>query len=418
MRALEPTSVAAHLSPHRALSALAAAALLAVLAACSPSGGAGGAGMGGQMPPAEVGVVRAVPAPVTLSVELPGRLEALRTAQVRARVAGVVKKRLFTEGSVVKAGQPLFEIESSSYRAALESAAATQAKAEAALANAQATLERNKPLADAKAISQQDWLTTQTTHKQALADLAAAKAAVTQARLNLEYTQVLAPISGRIGRANVTEGALVSPSEATLLATIQQVDTLYVNINQSATEVLRLKRAVQSGQLKSAGSAEAQVLLDDGSVHPQAARLLFTDLTVDATTGQVSLRAEVPNPRGDLLPGLFVRVRLDQARTDGAMLLPQQAVTRGAGGDTVLVVGADGQVAQRSVQLGQAKGSQWVVLGGLTAGEQVVVDGFQKIRPKVPVKPVAWAPGAQGGAAPGAAAPAASAAEPASAASR
>ncbi len=401
-------------SPSRPAGRLIPAALvLGALAACG--GGAGGQqGGGGQMPPAAVGVVQAQPSEVQLRAELPGRLEAVRTAQVRARVTGIVKKRLFTEGGLVKAGQPLFEIESDNYRALLDSALATQAKAEAALANARATLDRNQPLAEAKAISQQEWVSTQTAHQQAVADVAAAKAAVSQARLNLQYTQVLAPISGRIGRAGVSEGALVSPSDTTLLATIQQVDTLYVNVTQSATDVMRLKRALGNGQLK-AGGAQAQVLLEDGSVHPQPARLLFTDLSVDPTSGQVALRAEVPNPKGDLLPGLFVRVRLDQGSTAGAMLLPQQAVSRGAAGDTVLVVAADGQVAQRAVRLGGAQGSQWIVLDGLKAGEQVVVDGFQKIRPKAPVKPVPWTPVGQGEAAPGA--PAAASA-PAPAASR
>ncbi|HJV71005.1 efflux RND transporter periplasmic adaptor subunit [Ideonella sp.] len=397
------------------------AAAAASLAACGQGGAQGGPG--GGMPPAQVGVVTVQPAGVTIAAELPGRLEAWRTAQVRARITGVVKKRMFDEGSVVKAGQSLFQVDDAPYRAALASAEATQAKADAALAQAQALLERNRPLADARAISQQDWVATQAAHKQAQADLAASKAAVVQAKLNLDYAAVQAPITGRIGRALVTEGALVSQAEATLLATIQQTDKLYVNITQPATEALRLKRAFESGKLQTAEGAKARLVLDDGSEYALPAKLLFADLTVDPTSGQVTLRAEVPNPKGELLPGLYVKVRVDQAKTSGAMLLPQQAVTRGAAGDSVMVVGADHQVAPRPVQLGGTQGSQWVVLGGLKAGEQVVVDGFQKIRPKAAVQPVPWsasgaAPAATGGTSASGPAPAASGPAPASAASR
>ena len=408
----------AHPATFRRLPAVPALALSATVAAflvaCGNAGGQGGPG-GGQMPPTQVGVVTVQPAGVTIATELPGRLEAWRTAQVRARVTGVVKQRLFEEGSVVKQGQSLFHIDDSAYRAALDSALATQAKAEAGLAQASAQLERNRPLAEARAISQQDWVATQATHKQAQADTAAAKALVTQARLNVDYAAVQAPIAGRIGRALVTEGALVSQAEATLLATIQQTDKLYVNITQSATEALRLKRAFESGKLQSAKTAQAHLVMDDGSEYSLPAKLLFADLTVDPTSGQVTLRAEVPNPKGELLPGLYVKVKVDQAKSSGAMLLPQQAVTRGAGGDTVMVVGADHQVSPRTVQLGGTQGAQWVVLGGLKSGEQVVVDGFQKIRPKAPVAPVPWTPA---GAASGAAATPASAPAPASAASR
>ncbi|MBN8487912.1 MAG: efflux RND transporter periplasmic adaptor subunit [Burkholderiales bacterium] len=382
--------------------------LVAALAACGGSGGTPPGG--GQMPPAQVGVVTATQQALGLSTELPGRLEAVRTAQVRARVTGVVQKRLFTEGGAVKAGQSLFQIDAAPYQAALDSARATEAKAEAALANAQATLERNRPLVEAKAISQQEWIATQTTHKQAQADLAAARAARQQAALNVEYAQVRAPISGRIGRATVSEGQLVSQAEATLMATVQQVDTLYVNFTQPAAEALRLKRAFDSGALRASGSSAVKVLLEDGSEYPLAGKLLFSDLTVDPTSGQVSLRAELPNPKGQLLPGLYVKVRIEQASTDHAFLLPQQAVQRSAAGDTVMVVGADGQVGVRPVQLGGSRGAQWVVTGGLQGGEQVIVDGFQKIRPKAPVKPVPWSPAGS--------ASAAAASAPASAASR
>jgi membrane fusion protein (multidrug efflux system) len=393
--------------------------LLAAAALTACGGGSGSGGPGG-MPPLPVGVVTVQPGTVALTTELPGRLEAWRTAQVRARVPGVVLKRLFTEGADVKAGQSLFQLDAAAYRATLDSALATQGKAEANLAQAQATLQRNQPLVAAKAISQQEWIASETALKQAQADLASAKAAVQTARLNVDYAAVLAPIGGRIGRAQVTEGALVGQGEATLLATIQQIHPLYVNFTQSANEVLRLRQAVARGTLGAVGAdaTRVQVLLDDGSVYPQPGKLLFSDLTVDPTSGQVTLRAELPNPQGLLLPGLYVKVRIGQAQSNDAMLLPQQAVTRGAGGDTVLVVGADRTVSPRPVKLGGSQGTQWVVLGGLKAGEQVVVDGFQKIRPKVPVTPVPWSPLGASAAGAATAAAAASASAPASAGSR
>ena len=373
----------------------------------------------GQMPPVPVGVVTVAPTSVPIEMELSGRLEPIRTAQVRARVTGVVQKRLFSEGALVQAGQSLYRIDSAPYQAALESAQAAQAKADAALAQAQSTLERNRPLAESKMISALAWDGTQATHRAAQADLAAAKAAVQQARLNVEYASVLAPINGRIGRSLVTEGALVSQAEATQLTTIQQVDTLMANFTQSASEAMRIQRAIASGNLKGSTSAQVKVLLDDGSVYPLPGRLMFADIAVDPGTGQLTLRAEVPNPKGELLPGLFIKVRLQVARSEQAMVLPQQAVTRGTSEDTVLVVGADGQVSKRPVQLGgmlgdasNPAGPQWIITGGLKSGEQVVVDGFQKIRPKAPVKPVPWqaasaaAPSASASAAASASAPA------------
>lgn len=381
-----------------------------LLSACGDKKAAAGPG---QMPPPEVGVLTVQPQTVPLLTELPGRLEASRVAQVRARVAGVVQKRVFTEGSDVKAGQVLFQIDPSTYQASFNSARATQGKAEANLAQASALVERYQPLQAAKAISPQEYLNAQVAQRQAQADLAAAKAAVQTAGINLGYASVTAPISGRIGRALVTEGALVGQGEATQLAVIQQVNPLYVNFTQSATEALQLRRAVQSGKLNQAGAqgANVRVVLDDGTEYPLPGRLLFSDLTVDPTSGQVSLRAELPNPQGTLLPGLYVRVRLEQAQVEGGVLLPQQAVTRGTQGDTVMVVGADGQVAPRPVKLGGALGNQWVVMDGLKTGEKVMVDGFQKLRPKQPVKPVAWVPPVV----PGASQPAAASA-PASAA--
>jgi membrane fusion protein (multidrug efflux system) len=371
----------------------AAAVALASLAACSGGQPQGGAAAGQTPPPPEVAVVTVQTQSVPVVTELPGRLEASRVAQVRARVPGVVQQRLFTEGSDVKAGQPLFKIEASSYEAALQTAQASQSKAEANLSQASALLERYQPLQAAKAISPQEFLNAQVAQRQAQADVATAKAAVKTAQINLSYANITSPISGRIGRSLVTEGALVGQGEVTQLATVQQVNPLYLNFTQPANEALALKRSLAAGSLKKNGNAaEVRVVLDDGSEYALPGKLLFSDLTVDPTSGQVNLRAEIPNPQGALLPGLYVRVRLAQAEVDGGLMLPQQAVTRGATGDVVMVVDAQGMVTPRPVKLGGALGSQWVVLSGLKGGEQVMVEGFQKLKPKSPVKTVAWVP--------------------------
>lgn len=362
------------------------------LAACGPQGPAAPAAV--VPPPVEVGVITVAPSAVGLVTELPGRTEASRVAQVRARAAGILQRRLFREGSEVKAGQPLFRIDDAPYRATLASARAALARAEANLLQAGAQAERSKPLLDANAISQQDYVNAVAAQKQAEADVASGKAAVQTAQINLGYAEVSSPISGRIGRALVTEGALVGQGEATQLALVQQIDPLYVNFTQPAAEVLRLRAAIAAGRLKSAGGSDAaavRVLLEDGSRYPLPGRLLFSDLSVDPSSGQITLRAELPNPKGALLPGLYVRVQIEQAEAPDAILLPQQAVTRSPQGDTVKVVGADGMVANRPVRLGGAQGGRWVVLEGLKAGEQVMVDGFQKLRGAGPVKPVAVA---------------------------
>lgn len=371
------------------------AALL--LAACGQQNdGKAGAPPGGGMPPVPVGVVTVAPRAVGVTTELPGRLEASRVAQVRARAAGILKERLFKEGSDVKAGQPLFRIDAAPYQASFASAQATLARAQANQAQATALAERFKPLAEANAISKQEYINAVAAQKTAEADVAAARAAVQTAQINLGYATVVSPIAGRIGRALVTEGALVGQGEATQLAVVQQINPMYVNFTQSATEVLRLRRAIESGRFKQSGgpgTASVRVLLDDGSEYAQAGKLLFSDLTVDATSGQITLRAEIPNPQGLLLPGMYVRVRLEQAQASDAITVPQQAVTRGTGGDTVMVVSADGKVAPRPVKIGSAQNGQWLVLDGLKPGEQVMVDGFQKLRPGVTVKPVPWQPG-------------------------
>ncbi len=367
--------------------------LLLLITACGQSAApAGPTGPGGAPPPAEVGVVTVTPGDVGLITELPGRLEASRVAQVRARAAGILQKRLFAEGSDVKAGQPLFEIDASPYQAILTSALASVSKAEANLMQASAQAERFKPLIEARAISQQEYINAQAAQKQAEADVAVARAAVQTARINVGYANITAPIAGRIGRALVTEGALVGQGEATQLAVIQQIDPIYINFTQSAAEVMKLRRAMESGQLKRAGSQAASVrlALEDGTEYPRAGKLLFSDLSVDSTSGQITLRAEVANPGGTLLPGLFVRVRLEQAQASNAIRLPQQAVTRSPQGDSVMVVGSDGKVAPRPVKVGGQQNGQWVILSGLQAGEQVMVDGFQKLRGTAPVKPVPW----------------------------
>jgi membrane fusion protein (multidrug efflux system) len=346
---------------------------------------------------------------VGLITELPGRLEASRVAQVRARAAGILQERLFREGSQVKAGQALFRIDAAPYAAALQSAQANMARAEANRATAQALADRYKPLIAENAISQQEYANAVAAAKAAEADVAVGKAAVRTASINVNYARVTAPISGTIGRALVTEGALVGQGEATQLAVIQQIDPMYVNFTQSASEALQLKRAMASGQLKSAGAdaASVRIVLEDGTEYPQPGKLLFSDLTVDPTTGQVLLRAEVPNADGALLPGLYVRVRLEQATATDAITLPQQAVTRSGQGDSVMVVDAEGKVAPRTIKVGGQQNGKWVVLDGLKAGEQVMVDGFQKLRGDAPVKAVPWtAPGS----APAADAPAAPAA--------
>jgi membrane fusion protein (multidrug efflux system) len=360
-------------------------------------------------PPVEVGVVIAAPSSVALVAELPGRTEASRIAQVRARVPGIVQQQLFREGSEVKAGQPLFRIDDAPYRATLASAQAGLARAEANRVPALAQAERYEPLVKANAISQQEYVAAVAAVRQIDADIALARAAEQTAQINLGYAAITSPLSGRIGRALVTEGALVGQGEATQLAVVQQIDPLYVNFTQSAAEVLRLRAAIAAGQLRRAAGPEAaavRVLMEDGSVYPLAGKLLFSELTVDPGTAQITLRAEVPNPKGALLPGLFVRVRLEQVELPSAIVLPQQAVAQSEQGATVLVV-ADGKATRRPVKLGAARGGQWVVLDGLKAGEQVMVDGFQKLRPNVVVKPVPWTRAAS---APAAASPVASAA--------
>lgn len=396
-----------------AFAAVAAAVVLG-LAGCgkseAPAGGAhaGGAG-GGAPPPPEVGVVVATPTDVGLVTELPGRLEASRVAEVRARAAGILQQRAFREGSDVKAGQLLFRIDPAPYVAAEQSAQASLARAEANAVQAKALAERYKPLVEANAVSKQEYANAVASAKTAEADVAVGRASVQTAKINLGYASVTAPISGRIGRALVTEGALVGQGDATPLAVVQQIDPMYVNFTQSANEVLKLRRAMEAGQFKRANGGEAasvRIQLEGGNEYALPGKLLFSDLTVDSTTGQVTLRAEVPNPKGELLPGLYVRVKVEQAQATNAITVPQQAVTRTQEGDTLTVVDAEGKMHKRTVKITAAQNNQWVVTEGLKAGEQVMVDGFQKLMmmpPGAAVKAVPWkapAPGSTAAATP------------------
>jgi membrane fusion protein (multidrug efflux system) len=368
---------------------LVAAALLAsALGGCSrnkPTAAAGPAAL-------DVTVLAVKTEAVTLSQELPGRISAYRVAEVRARINGIVQKRLFTEGTDVKEGDVLFEIDPAPYEAALDSARASLARAEAGLASAQAQAERFKGLVATNAVSRQNYDDAVASQLTFAADVAAARAAVRAAGINLGYTRVTSPISGRIGRAEVTEGAYVQQSAATLLAVVQQLDPLYVDLSQSADEVLRLKESLASGRLQrtAGGEAKLTVVLGDGRIFPNPGALQFSDVSVNPTTGTVILRGTVPNPAIDLLPGMFVRARLEEGTDPAAILIPQSAISRTAKGDpTALVVGEGNIVAVRILQTSRTVGNRWLVTGGLKPGDQVIVDNLQKIRPGSPVKPVA-----------------------------
>lgn len=380
------------------LPVISAAILATTLAGCGEQQAPAAGGPGGGMPPAEVGVVTVTPGQLALTSELPGRLEALRTADVRARVSGIVLERVFREGADVRAGDVLLRIDPAPYRAAHDSARAALARAEAAQLEARLREERAQSLIGRSMISQQDFDSALANARATQADVQAAKSQLEAARLNLEYATVRAPIAGRIGRALVTEGALVGQGEATPLALIQQIHPLYVNFTQSSTELLRLRKALEAGQLKGLGQrAEVQVVMEDGSVYPHTGKLLFSDLAVDPATGTVALRAEIPNPDGMLLPGMFVRVRVQQAVAEQGITVPQRGVQRGPQGAFVLLV-RDGKVEVQPVTTGDAQGDVWVITSGLKGGEQVIVEGLQKVQPGAPAKAVPF------GAAPAAAA--------------
>lgn len=341
--------------------------------------------------PPEVGVINIQAQALTLTTELSGRTSAYLVSEVRPQVGGIIQKRHFVEGAEVKAGQPLYQIDPASYQATYDSARASLAKAEASLTSTRNKASRYEELVAIKAVSQQDNDDSQAALKQAQADVAAAKAAVETARINLDYTRVTSPISGRIGRSSVTPGALVTASQASALSTVQQLDPIYVDVTQSSAELLRLKRDLASGQLKPAGANQAAVklLLEDGSAYPLPGKLQFSDVTVDQNTGTIMLRAVFPNPKGDLLPGMYVRAVLEEGDEAQAILAPQQGVTRDTKGNpTALVVGADNKVELRVLKTRRVVGDKWLVSEGLKAGDKLIVDGLQKIAPGMAVLPV------------------------------
>jgi membrane fusion protein (multidrug efflux system) len=365
-----------------------AVAALSVIAACGkkPDAGAGGP------PPTEVSVITVAPQRIAISDELPGRLEATRVAQVRARVPGIILKRTFKEGSDVKAGDVLFRIDPAPLQAAFASAQAAQARSEATAAQASAKAKRYEPLVAVNAVSKQEYDDAIAAQKTAEADVLTAKAARQTAGLNLGYATVTAPISGRIGRALVTEGALVGQADVTQLALIQQLDPIYVDLTQSSNEVLAMKKALADGKLKGVGNNQAKVTLvtDDGQPYPQPGKLLFSDISVDESTGAITLRAEFPNPQRTLLPGMYVRARLEQGVNESAIVVPQQAVVRDVSGSVVMLVNADNKVVAQPVTTGASQGNVWIIKDGVKAGDRVIVEGLQKIKPGAPVTAVPW----------------------------
>ncbi|MCJ8177092.1 efflux RND transporter periplasmic adaptor subunit [Pseudomonas viridiflava] len=338
--------------------------------------------------PARVSVETVAPRPLTLTTELNGRLVSPRTAEVRARVAGIVLQRVYREGTDVRQGDVLFRIDPAPFQADLDSAEAALRKADANLYQTRLQSERYAELVDINAVSRQEAENAKAAFLQARADVASARAALKRARLNLGYATVTAPISGRIGRALVTEGALVGQGDATALAIIQQLQPIYADINQTTRQIGELRRSLQQGQLQALeqGQVSATLVQEDGSPYPEKGRLLFSDLTVDQSTGQVILRSEFPNPRNELLPGSFIRVQLDQARTDQGVTVAQRAVQRDAAGKaSVLIVDAEGKVQERTVELGVVQRNRWIVRSGLQAGDRVVVAGLQHVQPGMKV---------------------------------
>jgi membrane fusion protein (multidrug efflux system) len=337
----------------------------------------------------EVSVVTLKPRSVSITEELPGRTTAFRVAEVRPQVSGIVQKRLFTEGGEVRAGEQLLQIDPATYRASLGAAEAALKRAEARLISARLLAERYKPLIDAHAVSQQDYDNAVADHAQAEAEVASARSQLESARINVVYTQVLSPISGRIGRAMVTEGALVTANQAQPLATVQQLDPIYVDISQSSAQLLRLQRQLADGVLQQDEKNQADVLLtlEDGSAYAEKGKLQFSEVSVDPTTGAVVLRAIFPNPKRQLLPGMFVRAQLAQGQRSDALMVPQRGVTRNQRGEaTVLVVGQDNKVTERVVITDRVVNNEWLVSRGLAAGDRVIVEGLQKVRPGAAVR--------------------------------
>lgn len=344
-------------------------------------------------PPAlpEVATVKVSMESVALTTELPGRTSAYRVAEIRPQVNGLIQKRLFTEGSHVRAGQVLYQIDPAPFQAVLNNAKAAVAKAEASLQAARSRAERFQELLPEKAVSQQEYDDAAATLKQTEADIEYWKAMAQTASINLGYTRITAPVSGRIGKSNVTEGALVTAQQPAPLSIIQQLDPVFVDVPQSTTEMLRLKRSLEGGRLNQGGAGQKKVklILEDGTAYPLAGTLQFRDVTVDPTTASVLLRAVFPNPEGVLLPGMFVRAVVREGIKEQAILIPQQAVSRDPKGNPVaLVVDAGDKVSQRMITLERAIGDRWLVAAGLASGDRVIVEGMQKVRPGASVKVV------------------------------
>ena len=353
-------------------------------------------------PPPPVGIVEVKARPVPIISELPGRIATTRIAQVRPRVSGIVIARVFQQGSLVKEGDVLYRIDPEPFRVEVERSRATLQRAQATRLLAQQQSDRVEQLRERNVASPQQLDSAVATLAQADADVASAKAGLASAELNLRYADITAPISGRIGRALITEGALVAANCADALATIQQLDPIYADFTQSATDLIRLRRAVNAGALTEdkADVAAVRLLMDDGSPYPHPGRLLFSEATVDAGTGQVTLRGEFPNPNGDLLPGMYVRVLIEQGVQPNAVTVPQQAIQRDTAGRAQLfVVKPDDTVEVRIVRTSRVVGTDAVIDDGLANGDRVVVDGFQRLRPGAKVTPRPWAPPGQGAAA-------------------
>lgn len=359
--------------------------LVTALSACAKKDDAGGRGQGGPTP---VSYITVTTQPITLTQELAGRTSAFMVSDVRPQVSGIIKARLFTEGGYVKAGQSLYQIDPATYQAAYDSAVAQRSQAEASLSAAQDKANRATQLIAIHAISQQDYEDAQTAAKTAAASVELAKAAVQTAGINLNYTKVAAPISGRIGVSSVTPGALVTSAQSTPLATIQDLSQVYVDITQSAADVVKLKRALAQGQVGAPDHADVTLTLDDGSTYPVTGRLEFSDVSVDPSTGSVTLRAVFGNPDGLLLPGMFVRARIATARVADGILIPQGAVILDPkGGASVLLAGADNKAHSQKVAIGQMIGSQWQITDGLKAGDHVIVEGAMRLKDKGAIKP-------------------------------
>jgi membrane fusion protein (multidrug efflux system) len=365
---------------------------IAVVASATALVGCSGAkAPAGPQSPTEVGVITLATRSVGIVDELPGRTVAYRVAEVRPQVSGIIQKRLFAEGSDVRVGEQLYQIDPSSYTAALRSAEAALQRAQANREKAKLLRDRYGPLRENNLVSQQAYDDAVTGFSAAEADVAAAKAQVESARINVVYCQVLSPIAGRIGRTLVTEGALVTSQQSTPLALVQQLDPIYVDITQSSVEMLKLQRALARGELQrdEKNEAEVSLTLEDGSEYAEHGKLQFAEVSVDPSTGAVVLRALLPNPQRELLPGMFVRAQLTQAMKSEALLVPQRGVTRNQRGDAVvLVVGDDNRVAERMITTARVIGNDWLIDTGLRAGERVVLDGLQKVRPGTEVKPV------------------------------